>query len=115
LSTNSNIGYKTEDGKVRAVYCHWDGNPEHMIPAIKGYIENRGVESFCKKVDEGRQGGGLRKVTTEDIEVYDDGDGGWGKDGDFGSWDWAEERHAYVVDPEEMVVYYNSNEVKVGL
>lgn len=27
MSTNSNIGYQRKDGKVRAVYCHWDGYP----------------------------------------------------------------------------------------
>lgn len=27
MSTNSMIGYQRKDGKVRAVYCHWDGYP----------------------------------------------------------------------------------------
>ena len=29
MATRSNIAYKTIDGKIRSVYCHWDGYPEH--------------------------------------------------------------------------------------
>lgn len=29
MSTRSMIGYKAKDGKVRAIYCHWDGYPEN--------------------------------------------------------------------------------------
>ena len=29
MATRSNIAYKTPEGKIRSVYCHWDGYPEH--------------------------------------------------------------------------------------
>lgn len=29
MATRSNIGYKTLDGKIRSIYAHWDGYPEH--------------------------------------------------------------------------------------
>ena len=29
MATRSNIAYKTAEGKIRSVYCHWDGYPEH--------------------------------------------------------------------------------------
>lgn len=29
MATRSAIGYYTEDQKIRAVYCHWDGYLEH--------------------------------------------------------------------------------------
>ena len=29
MATRSNIAYKTIDGKIRSIYCHWDGYPEH--------------------------------------------------------------------------------------
>ena len=29
MATRSNIAYKTAAGKIRSVYCHWDGYPEH--------------------------------------------------------------------------------------
>jgi hypothetical protein len=28
MATRSTIGLKTSDGKVTAIYCHWDGYPE---------------------------------------------------------------------------------------
>ena len=27
MATRSNIAYKTIDGKIRSIYCHWDGYP----------------------------------------------------------------------------------------
>ncbi len=29
MATRSNIAYKTIDGKIKSVYCHWNGYPEH--------------------------------------------------------------------------------------
>lgn len=29
MATRSFIGKKLKDGKVRFIYCHWDGNPEY--------------------------------------------------------------------------------------
>ena len=29
MATRSNIAYRTPEGKIRSVYCHWDGYPEH--------------------------------------------------------------------------------------
>ena len=29
MATRSTIGYKTGRGTIRAIYCHWDGYPEH--------------------------------------------------------------------------------------
>ena len=29
MATCSNIAYKTPEGKIRSVYCHWDGYPAH--------------------------------------------------------------------------------------
>jgi hypothetical protein len=29
MATRSNIAYKTAEGKIRSIYCHWDGYPEH--------------------------------------------------------------------------------------
>jgi hypothetical protein len=32
MATRSAIGYALPSGKVRAVYCHWDGSPSHQLP-----------------------------------------------------------------------------------
>ena len=37
MATRSNIAYKTAEGKIRSVYCHWDGYPEHNGEMLKRY------------------------------------------------------------------------------
>ena len=34
MGTRSAIGYRLPDGSIRAVYCHWDGNPTHQMPIL---------------------------------------------------------------------------------
>ena len=29
MATRSNIAYRTPEGKIRSIYCHWDGYPAH--------------------------------------------------------------------------------------
>ena len=43
MATRSNIAYKTAEGKIRSVYCHWDGYPEH-----NGEMLNRYYTDFDK-------------------------------------------------------------------
>lgn len=43
MATRSAIGYKTTNGKIRAVYAHWDGYPEH-----NGAILNKHYTDFAK-------------------------------------------------------------------
>ena len=35
MGTRSAIGYLQPSGSVRAVYCHWDGYPDHQLPILK--------------------------------------------------------------------------------
>ena len=35
MATRSAIGYRQPSGKVRAVYCHWDGYPSHQLPILE--------------------------------------------------------------------------------
>lgn len=37
MSTHSMIGRVTVDGTVRAIYCHFDGYPQHHIPRLVKY------------------------------------------------------------------------------
>ena len=37
MATRSNIAYKTAEGKIRSIYCHWDGYPEHNGEMLKRY------------------------------------------------------------------------------
>ena len=37
MATRSNIAYRTPEGKIRSVYCHWDGYPEHNGEMLTRY------------------------------------------------------------------------------
>lgn len=45
MATRSNIAYKTPEGKIRSVYCHWDGYPAH-----NGEMLTRFYDSFDRVV-----------------------------------------------------------------
>ena len=49
MATRSAIGYRKLDGSVRAVYCHWDGYPEHQLPILKKHYSGiRKVQAMIK-------------------------------------------------------------------
>ena len=49
MATRSAIGYRKLDGSVRAVYCHWDGYPEHQLPILKKHYNGiRKVQALIK-------------------------------------------------------------------
>ena len=62
MATRSNIAYKTAEGKIRSIYAHWDGYPEHNgkilldnyknIEKIKALIELGSVSSLGAEIGE---------------------------------------------------------------
>ena len=34
MATRSAIGYQLPSGRIKAVYCHWDGYPKHHLPIL---------------------------------------------------------------------------------
>ena len=47
MATRSNIAYKTAAGKIRSVYCHWDGYPEHNGEMLRRhYTDQSKVEAL---------------------------------------------------------------------
>ena len=49
MGTRSAIGYRQPSGAVRAVYCHWDGSPEHQLPILrKRYNSLRKVQALIR-------------------------------------------------------------------
>tara|TARA_R100000406_G_C3044034_1_gene106876 strand:+ start:190 stop:564 length:375 start_codon:yes stop_codon:yes gene_type:complete len=34
MATRSAIGYQLPSGRIKAVYCHWDGYPKHQLPIL---------------------------------------------------------------------------------
>lgn len=40
MATRSNIAYKTPEGKIRSVYCHWDGYVAHNGEMLRRYYSD---------------------------------------------------------------------------
>ena len=41
MATRSNIAYMTPEGKIRSVYCHWDGYPAHNGEMLRRYYTDQ--------------------------------------------------------------------------
>lgn len=49
MATRSAIGYIRPDGSIRAVYCHWDGYPDHQLPILTEHYNGiRKVQALIK-------------------------------------------------------------------
>jgi hypothetical protein len=67
MATRSTIGYETADGGYVGVYCHYDGNPEHQMPILRGMYHADVVILVSRAL----QGGGIRFLSkTGDHEIY---------------------------------------------
>ena len=76
MATRSTIGYETADGGYVGVYCHYDGYPDYMGPALSAMLH----ADVVIMVSKGLAGGGIRCVFEPDsegrpggYEVFDDG------------------------------------------
>jgi hypothetical protein len=76
MATRSTIGYETQNGDYVAVYCHYDGYPRHMGPALSAMLH----ADVVIMVSKGLAGGGIRTVFSPDsegraggYEVFNDG------------------------------------------
>ena len=41
MATRSNIGIVNEDDSITAIYCHWDGYPEHNGKILLNHYNNK--------------------------------------------------------------------------
>ena len=51
MATRSNIGIVNEDGSVTAIYCHWDGYPEHVGKMLLKHYND--FDIVCELMDLG--------------------------------------------------------------
>ena len=66
--TRSQIGLINKRGKIESVYMHYDGYPDHMLPAIKkGYMNPGAVKGLLKK-----GGGSFLEADPSKINFYGD-------------------------------------------
>jgi len=49
MSTRSAIGYQMPSGRIKAVYCHWDGEPRIKEKELKKYKDKRSVMNLINK------------------------------------------------------------------
>ena len=92
MGTRSAIGYQLPCGRIRAVYCHWDGYPKHQVPIlIEHYNSLEKVKALIKP-------GSMSSLRTRDTwktyadsmlrdennEVIRDAEGYFCKEGDRG-------------------------------
>ena len=49
MSTRSAIGYVIPSGRIKAVYCHWDGHPDTKEKELKKYKDKTAVVQLIKK------------------------------------------------------------------
>ena len=64
MATRSTIGYETQDGNYVGVYCHYDGYPEHMGPALSAMLH----ADVVIMVSRGLASGGIRSSFSPDDE-----------------------------------------------
>lgn len=89
MATRSAIGYKTSEGKIRAIYCHWDGQISHNGRILRtSYTDPAKVEQMVELGDLSTLGAeiaptpleGHRMGTTQKgVCVYYGRDGGEGE------------------------------------
>ena len=41
MATRSRIGIQDENGTIRSIYCHWDGNPDGVGATLEEHYSNR--------------------------------------------------------------------------
>ena len=64
MATRSTIGYETQDGNYVGVYCHYDGYPDHMGPALSAMLH----ADVVIMVSRGLASGGIRSIFSPDDE-----------------------------------------------
>ena len=96
MATRSAIGYRKLDGSVRAVYCHWDGSPEHQLPILKKHYN--GIRKVQALIKPGSMSALRTRQLWEHSNVLTDDDGNWVRD--------AEGMTRYVNDRDPQPLYH---------
>lgn len=77
MATRSAIGYYTEDQKIRAIYCHWDGYPSYngriLIDNwsknwedVEALVEGGDISSLSETLDK------LKRQPNASVSSFDD-------------------------------------------
>ena len=59
MTTQALLGVQREDGSISACYVHMDGYPEHMISAIKDYVDRFTTTGLSLIISRAQSVGGM--------------------------------------------------------
>jgi len=71
MGTKAQIGVEMENGEILGCYVHYDGYPDHMIPAIEDYIRRFSTTGLVLLISRAIRTGGIRSFNCE-TEGYSD-------------------------------------------
>jgi|ETNvirnome_2_300_1030623.scaffolds.fasta_scaffold07439_1 hypothetical protein len=71
MGTKSQLGVEMENGEILGCYVHYDGYPDHMIPAIEDYIRRFSTTGLVLLISRAIRTGGIRCFNIE-REGYSD-------------------------------------------
>ena len=77
MSTHAQVGVKFSDnGQIIGTTVHYDGYPDHMMPALREYITMYTMTGLVTIIKEAQDAGGIRSFDArlEDIEMFEDSD-----------------------------------------
>ena len=60
MGTHAQLGVRKQDGSITGCYIHYDGYPDHMIPAIKNYVDRFTTSGLVLLIASAQAGGGMR-------------------------------------------------------
>ena len=71
MVTKAQLGVEMENGEILGCYVHYDGYPDHMIPAIEDYICRFSTTGLFLLISRAIRTGGIRCFNHEK-DVYQD-------------------------------------------
>jgi len=110
MGTHAQIGIRHRDGSINGTYVHYDGYPDHMVPAIEKFIQRFTTSGLTIAILRASQTGGYRFFAADgDLtdNLLDDNDPSkitaetWEDD-------WYGASHMYLVDYETGKVNYRN-------
>jgi|19_taG_2_1085344.scaffolds.fasta_scaffold17708_7 hypothetical protein len=110
MGTHAQLGVKHRDGSINGTYVHYDGYPDHMLPAIEKFIQRFTTSGLTVAILRASQSGGYRFFDSSgdltDNLLADD----YPSKITAETWadDWYGASHTYLVDYETGKVNYRN-------
>ena len=60
MGTRAQLGVQYPDSSISGCYIHYDGYPDHMVPALKNYVQRYTMTGLVTIIAEAQAHGGMR-------------------------------------------------------